>query len=169
MRQENSDRIGRGAVVMALAAMVLAVGTAVAAVKRSYREVPAAFLPVIEAAEQAFNDKQAAALAGYLAEDYSWWQVTPQGPREAVRGRDATVALIGKFFSSDTWVASDFERLGMVGNILVQVEEDTVVEAGKPVTKVTLNLYEFRNGQRWREWKFFPQGEGPGGQLAVTP
>ncbi len=166
MRHDKVDRISRSSVAIALAVVLLAGGSAFATVKRSYRDVPTAFLPVIEAAEQAFNDKRAAALADYLADDYSWWQVTPEGPREAVRGRDATVALIGKFFSSDTWVASDFERLGMVGNILVQVEEDTVLEAGKPVTKVTLNVYEFRNGQRWREWKFFPQGEGPGGQLA---
>ena len=113
----------------------------------------------------AFNDKNAEAIAPYLAEDYSWYQVTPEGPKEMIRGREPTVNLLKKFYQSDTWVTSDFERLGMVGNILVQVEEDTVLVAGKPVKKVTLNLYEFRDGKRWREWKFFPSGEGPAGAV----
>lgn len=157
--------IGRGRLALLAAGAFLAGAAAMAAVKQSYRTVPAEFLATIAAAEDAFNRKDAAAVAPYLAEDYSWWQVTPEGAREAVRGRDATIALLGKFYQADTWIASEFERLGMVGNILVQVEEDTVLEGGKPVRKVTLNLYEFRDGKRWREWKFFPQGEGPGGNL----
>jgi len=164
-------RFSRFTVAAALAVVLATVLTAFAATA-SYREVPAGFLPVIEAAERAFDEKKGAEVGAYLAEDYSWWQVTPEGPREAVRGRAATVALIERFFGSGAWVSSRFERLGMVGNILVQVEEDVVLEAGKPVTKVTLNLYEFRDGRRWREWKFFPQGSGPGGDTqaaAVTP
>ncbi len=167
---QSGDRgFGRAQVMTTLAGVVLLVGVATAAVGRRYSEVPVTFLPVIEAAERAFDDKRAEAVAPYLAEDYAWWQVTAAGPREAVRGRDATIALISKFFAADAWVSSEVERLGMVGNILVQVEEDVVMEGGKPVTKVTLNLYEFRNGLRWREWKFFPQGEGPGGQIAPAP
>lgn len=165
--QGRETRARRGA-WLAGAALLAAVG-AVAAGKTSYRDIPREFLVIIEAAEGAFNDKNAEAIAPYLAEDYSWYQVTPAGAKEAIRGRDATVALLKKFYQADTWVESDFERLGMVGNILVQVEEDTVLEGGKPVKKVTLNLYEFKDGKRWREWKFFPMGEGPGGNMPKAP
>jgi hypothetical protein len=164
----TKDRIRRSSVVVTLALTLSVAAAAYAVAARSYREVPNDFLPIIEAAEQAFNERKAEAIGPYLAEDYSWWQVTPAGPREAVRGRAATLALIGKFYQADTWVSSGFERLGMVGNILVQVEEDIVLEAGQPVKKITLNLYEFRNGLRWREWKFFPTGTGPAGQLVET-
>lgn len=161
--------ISRARLALLAALAFLAGAAAMAAVKQSYRTVPADFLPTIEGAEDAFNRKDAAGVAAWLAEDYSWWQVTPAGAREAIRGREPTVALLETFFRSDTWLSSEFERLGMVGNILVQVEEDRVLEAGKPVTKVTLNLYEFRDGKRWREWKFFPQGTGPAGTVAPAP
>jgi len=151
-----------GAVVLLLAL------AAAAAVQTSYREVPQDFLAVIEAAEQVFEARNAEAIAPYLAEDYSWLQVTPDGAKEMIRGREATVALLKQFYAGDTWIDSDFERLGMVGNILVQVEEDLVREGGKPVKKVTLNIYEFRDGKRWREWKFYPMGEGPAGNMPAA-
>jgi len=159
----------RWGVAAAAAGAFLAGAVAMAAVKVNYRTVPPEFLATIEKAEDAFNRKDPAAMGPYLADDYSWWQVTPTGAREAVRGREATMKLLESFYKSDVWVSSEFERLGMVGNILVQVEEDVVMEGGKPVTKVTLNLYEFRDGKRWREWKFFPQGEGPAGTMAKAP
>jgi hypothetical protein len=45
----------------------------------------------------------------------------------------------------------------MVGNILIQVEVDKYDSKteGK-VEKTSLELYEFRNGQRFREWRFTP-------------
>jgi hypothetical protein len=38
----------------------------------------------------------------------------------------------------------------------VQVEDDTYETKTGRSTVRTLNLYEFKDGKRWRNWKFFP-------------
>jgi hypothetical protein len=84
------------------------------------------------------------------------YTVTVEGPKQVIRGRDAAVGMNRKFFRSGAWQSSDVERLRPVGNILVQVEMDTVEVEGKPVKKSSLEVYEFKDGNRWREWKFTP-------------
>ena len=44
--------------------------------------------------------------------------------------------------------------------MLVQIEVDKVGSPAGPVEKTSLEVYEFRNGLRWREWRFIP-GEKP--------
>jgi ketosteroid isomerase-like protein len=121
-----------------------------------YSTLSAADAAMIEVGETAFMNKDAKAAAATVTEDFEWWIVGPDGPRQVVKGREATERLIGQFFA-----ASDFEskvyRLGMVGNILVQVEVDTVPQPdGTTKTTTSLELYEFRDGKRWREWRFQP-------------
>ncbi|MDX2223132.1 MAG: nuclear transport factor 2 family protein [Rhodospirillaceae bacterium] len=121
-----------------------------------YAKLSAADAAMIEVGETAFMNKDAAAAAATVTEDFEWWIIGPDGPKQVVKGRAATEKLIGQFFA-----ASDFEskvyRLGMVGNILVQVEVDTVPQPdGTKKTTTSLELYEFRDGKRWREWRFQP-------------
>lgn len=121
-----------------------------------YTRIPRAVLGMIEKGEAAFLARDAVALGPTLAPDYQWWIVGPQGPNKAIEGRDATVAMLGGFFRNVEWHGSKVYRLGMVGNLLVQVEVDTVGSPQGPVEKTSLEIYEFRDGLRWREWRFTP-------------
>ena len=77
-------------------------------------------------------------------------------------GREQTVQMLSMFFENTNWVDSKTYRLGMVDNILIQVEDDTYETQTGPSTVRTLNLYEFKDGKRWRNWKFFPVEQGQG-------
>jgi len=123
-----------------------------------YRSIPAAYQKMIDDSEQAFMRRDVAASGDSLAEDFSWYTVKDDGPKEMVRGRAATVERLKQFFASPMWTTSDSEvhRLGMVGNTLVQVEIDTLNLEGKPVRQTSLHIYEFRDGKRWREFAFYP-------------
>lgn len=122
-----------------------------------WTKIPRASLAMIERGEAAFLARDPAALGPTLAPDYQWWIIGPQGPNKAIEGRDRTVAMLGQFFSNSEWFESKVYRLGMVGNLLVQVEVDRVGSPDGPVEKVSLEVYEFRDGLRWREWRFTPQ------------
>jgi limonene-1,2-epoxide hydrolase len=111
---------------------------------------------MIEQGETAFLKRDAGALAPTLSEDYSYWLVTEQGPTKAMQGREDTIRMVSGFFANAQWFDSKVYRLGMVGNMLVQVEVDTVGSPRGPVTKTSLEIYEFRDGKRWREWRFSP-------------
>jgi limonene-1,2-epoxide hydrolase len=126
-----------------------------------YREIPADVIAMIEAAEVPFMDQNADAIGEYLTEDFAWYQINAEGVKQAVKGRDATIALLSGFFGNSSWTESEVHRLGMLGNILVQVEVDTFMRDGAPTAMETLSVYEFREGKRWREWKFYPTAKTP--------
>lgn len=121
-----------------------------------FAEIPPDMLALIEKAEVAFVDQDATAVSPYLAEDYAWYQVNDEGPKLMIQGRDQTVALLQGFFGNNDWADSDVQRLGMLDNILVQVEIDHFGEGETRRTIRSLNIYEFKDGLRWREWKFYP-------------
>lgn len=128
-----------------------------------YRRIPAGYQKMIDDSEQAFMQRDVAAAAESLTEDFSWYRVTPEGPQLMVQGRAATAERLKQFFASPAWTTSDSEvhRLGMVGNTLVQVEIDTLRMDGKPVRQTSLHIYEFRDGKRWREFAFYPTDLAP--------
>ncbi|MGI9344215.1 MAG: nuclear transport factor 2 family protein [Gammaproteobacteria bacterium] len=126
-----------------------------------YREIPADTIALVEAAEVAFMERDADGIRQHLDADFTWYQVNEEGAKETVKGREETIQLLSTFFDGDAWTESEVHRLGMLGNILVQVEVDTFVRDGEPVELETLSVYEFRDGRRWREWKFYPSAESP--------
>lgn len=123
-----------------------------------YRTIPARYQKMIDDSELAFTKRDVEASGAALTEDFSWYTVKEDGPKEMVRGREATMARLKMFFESPMWTTNDSEvhRLGMVGNTLVQVEIDTLNLNGKPVRQTSLHIYEFRDGKRWREFAFYP-------------
>ena len=123
-----------------------------------FRSIPARYQKIIDDSEQAFMRRDVEASGASLADDFSWYTVKDEGPKEMVRGREATTQKLKAFFATPMWTTSDSEvhRLGMVGNTLVQVEVDTLQMNGKPVRQTSLHVYEFRDGKRWREFAFYP-------------
>jgi limonene-1,2-epoxide hydrolase len=162
-RKDRGGHSPQGALFALLAASVAAAAWAAADAKYQvvkdtsrYTRIAPAALEMIEQGETAFLKRDASALAPTLSEDYSYWLVTEQGPTKAMQGREGTIRMVSGFFANAQWFDSKVYRLGMVGNMLVQVEVDTVGSPQGPVTKTSLEIYEFRDGKRWREWRFSP-------------
>lgn len=109
----------------------------------------------------AFNNKDADKLGELLAEDYSWYMVTGEGPRKTASGRAETVARMRGFFASMPYSKSRIADSLEVGNLIVAVEKDTFVHEGKSVERTTLGVYEYRDGKLQRAWAF-PVAEGAG-------
>ena len=123
-----------------------------------YRSIPARYQKMIDDSELAFTKRDVAGSGAAMTEDFSWYTVKEDGPKEMVRGREATMARLKMFFDSPMWTTNDSEvhRLGMIGNTLVQVEIDSLQMNGKPVRQTSLHVYEFKDGKRWREFAFYP-------------
>ncbi len=123
-----------------------------------YRSIPPRYQKMIDDSELAFTKRDVAASGAAMTEDFSWYAVKEDGPKEMVRGREATMARLKQFFESPLWTTNDSEvhRLGMVGNTLVQVEIDSLNMNGKTVRQTSLHVYEFKGGKRWREFAFYP-------------
>jgi len=148
-RPSNSWRLAAATLLGFIGGLVLAGG-------EDFSTIPPDMLTLITKAEEAFLAQDAAAVGPYLAEDYAWYQVNEQGAKMMIQGRDQTVALLGGFFGNNDWRDSDVQRLGMLDNILIQVELDHFGQGETAKTIRSLNIYEFKDGMRWREWKFYP-------------
>ncbi len=163
VRKDRGGHSPQGALVLIVLAGAAGALWAAADVKsqvvrdtRRYTRIAPEVLRMIEHGETAFLKRDPQALAPTLSEDYSWWVVGDKGPTMAMQGRDNTVRMLEGFFKNTQWFDSKVYRLAMVGNMLIQVEVDTVGSPSGPVTKTSLELYEFRDGKRWREWRFTP-------------
>ena len=121
-----------------------------------FQRVPPHLMAAVEATDSQFMDRNAEAMGAMITEDFSGWSVTEKGPAMRIQGREQTVQMLSVFFKNTNWVDSEVYMLGMVDNILVQVEDDTYETKTGRSTVRTLNLYEFKDGKRWRNWKFFP-------------
>jgi hypothetical protein len=132
-----------------------------------YRSIPARYQRLIDDSELAFTKRDADASAASLTDDFSWYTFNDAGPAEMVRGKEATRARLQSFFASPLWTDNNsiVHRLGMVDNILVQVEIDNLNTDKGPVAKTSLHVYEFRNGLRYRETVFYPLPDAPAGAV----
>lgn len=126
-----------------------------------YRSIPARYQKLIDESELAFMKRDADASVDSLTDDFSWYTFTDAGPREMVRGKEATRAQLKAFFASPLWTDnnSQVHRLGMVGNTLVQLEIDNLNTGQGVEAKTSLHVYEFRDGLRYRETVFYPTAE----------
>lgn len=126
-----------------------------------YRSIPARYKNLIDDSELAFTRRDADASADSLTDDFSWYVFNDAGPVEMVRGKEATRERLKTFFASPLWTDnnSQVHRLGMVDNILVQVEIDNLNTGQGMQAKTSLHVYEFRDGKRFRETVFYPAPE----------
>ncbi|MDP6414624.1 MAG: nuclear transport factor 2 family protein [Gammaproteobacteria bacterium] len=122
-----------------------------------YREIPPEMLAQIEASDKAFMEKNLNVIAEHMAEDFEWHVVNADGEKLMVSGRTETLQRLEGFFTMDTgWTNADVHRLGYLGNIFVQIEVDYYDTPDGKKTVPSLSVYEMKDGQRWREWKFYP-------------
>jgi hypothetical protein len=126
-----------------------------------YRSIPARYQKLIDDSELAFTKRDADASAASLTDDFSWYSFNDAGPQEMVRGKEATRERLKTFFASPLWTDnnSQVHRLGMVDNILVQVEIDNLNTGKGMQAKTSLHVYEFKDGKRFRETVFYPAAD----------
>lgn len=123
-----------------------------------YTKIDPKVLAMIEKGEADFLAMDPVRLGDSITEDFTWYRVMPDGPQLAVQGRENTVKLLSQFFNQiPDGFQSKVYRLGMVGNILIQVEVDKYASQSEgKVEKTSVEIYEFRDGRRFREWRFTP-------------
>ena len=93
-----------------------------------------------------------------LHENFAMYEVTPEGAEERVRGLEATRKALTMSFGTAKWLGASVYKWGLTDNTLVQIEEDHFESEGEEVRVVkTLVVFEFKDGKRWREWRFKPQ------------
>ena len=123
-------------------------------------EYPAAYEASMEASSAAFERKDMEGTRAHMAEDFATYELHgPDSPKLLVQGVDETIAAMNMFFSGDfgsTWDGADVEKLGSIGNTMVQIEHDRYKTEDGVQTISTFVIIQYKNGKRWREWRLRP-------------
>ena len=106
----------------------------------------------------ASQDPQAA--VAELADDYAWYRISDEGPRNVVSGKEKVLAATTALYAGDAldgYLGFRAIPLAVVGNLAVQLEAEAyqLAEGRKDVQMLT--IYEMKDGKHRRLWSFVPE------------
>lgn len=104
------------------------------------------------------RDPQAA--VDELAEDYSWYRVSDDGPRNVVSGKSKVLAATKALYDGDAldnYLGFRAIPLAVVGNLAVQLEAEAYETADGRKDVQMLTIYELKDGKHRRLWSFVPE------------
>ncbi len=120
-------------------------------------EFPAALLRSMEESSAAFLRKDLEATRAHMTEDFATYELHgSDGPRLLVQGREESIAAMTSFFEGDfgsLWQGAEVERVGSIGDTMVQIEHDKYQYDEGVRTISTFVVIQYQDGKRWREWR----------------
>ena len=116
-----------------------------------------AYAEVIARSEEHFENMNVEGAILSLDDDFTMYEITDEGAEEMVRGIEQVRSALSGVFGSGTWMGANVYKWGLTDNTLVQIEEDfySTEDGGTRAVK-SLVVVEYRDGKRWREWRFKP-------------
>lgn len=116
------------------------------------------YAEVIARSEENFENLNVEGAIRSLDDDFTMYDITAEGAEETVRGIEQVQAALSGVFGSGAWLGANVYKWGLTDNTLVQIEQDFYrTEDGGTRSVKSLVVVEYRNGKRWREWRFKPQ------------
>ncbi len=123
-------------------------------------EFPEQFVRSMEASSDAFQRKDMEGTRAHMTEDFATYELHGEdAPKLLVQGIDETIAVMNSFFAADfgsRWQGADVERIGSIGNTMVQIEHDHYKYDDGIRTISTFVIIQYKDGKRWREWRLRP-------------
>lgn len=123
-------------------------------------EYPPKYEASMEASSEAFRAKDMDATLEHMSEDFATYELHGEdAPKLLVKGREETVAIMKSFFTGDfgsRWDGADVEKLGSIGNTMVQIEHDRYKYDDGIRIISTFVIIQYKDGKRWREWRLVP-------------
>ncbi len=120
-------------------------------------EFPEEFVRSMEESSAAFLRKDLEATGSYMTEDFATYELHHEdGPRLLVKGREKSIAAMQSFFEGgfgSLWQGADVDRVGSIGDTMVQIEHDHYEFDEGPRTISTFVVIQYKDGKRWREWR----------------
>ena len=104
------------------------------------------------ASAQGYQDGDIEEMLSYATEDFSWYNIEPDGPRLLSDTKEK--AKIGMQFIIDNpdYISGHVDFVKAFGNVVVVVETDRVRQEGEEITMRRMSIYECRDGKLHRCW-----------------
>jgi ketosteroid isomerase-like protein len=106
------------------------------------------------ASTRAYQDRDIDAMMDYVTDDFSWYNIMPDGPMQLADGKDKAKQGMKMVFDNIDYVEGHVDFAKQFGDLLVAVETDTIRQEGEEVKMRRLSLYECTDGKLHRCWSF---------------
>ncbi|MFL2769466.1 MAG: nuclear transport factor 2 family protein [Rhodospirillaceae bacterium] len=115
----------------------------------------AATLAAVKRQSEAFINRDVDALVANMAQDFTAYRMTNEGPEAVIRNRAQAAEMLSKTFTQGSrYLESEISERIIVKDIAVQVELDTFRTSEGTQTSTTLAIYHVKDGKMWRSYNF---------------
>jgi ketosteroid isomerase-like protein len=102
------------------------------------------------ASAQAYQDGDVDKMMDYATEDFSWYNIEPDGPRLLSDTKEKAKIGMQFIINNPDYLSGHVDFAKAFGNVVVVVETDTIRENGEEVKKRRMSVYECKDGKLHR-------------------
>lgn len=106
------------------------------------------------ASTQAYQDRDIDRMMEYVTDDFSWYNIMPDGASLLASGKEQAKQGMTAVFENIDYVSGHVDFAKTFGDVLVAVETDTVRQGGQEIRLRRLSVYECQDGKLHRCWSF---------------
>ena len=111
-------------------------------------------LELFAESSNAYDDRDIDKMMSYVSDDYTWYNIAPDGAQKLAEGREQAAQGLKMVFGSPSYVGGRVEFSKAFGKTVVALEVDTYRENGQEVERSRLGVYEYRDDKLYRAWSF---------------
>ncbi len=103
---------------------------------------------------QAYRDRDVEKALTFVADDYTYYRITENGPEILARGKEEVRRNLSAVFSNPSYKRGKAVFTKSFGHIVIALENDTFEKDGREMTLSNLGIYEYKDGKLFRAWSF---------------
>jgi ketosteroid isomerase-like protein len=99
---------------------------------------------------QAYKDGDVDKMMDYATEDFSWYNIEPDGPRLLSDTKEKAKVGMQYIINDPNYLSGHVDFAKAFGNVVVVVETDQILKDGEEVTQRRMSVYECKDGKLHR-------------------
>jgi len=99
---------------------------------------------------QAYKDGDVDKMMDYATEDFSWYNINPDGPQLLCDTKEKAKVGMQYIINDPNYLSGHVDFAKAFGNVVVVVETDQVLKDGEEVRQRRMSVYECKDGKLHR-------------------
>ena len=99
---------------------------------------------------QAYKDGDVDKMMDYATEDFSWYNIEPDGPRLLSDTKEKAKVGMQYIINDPNYLSGHVDFAKAFGNVVVVVETDQILKNGEEVRQRRMSVYECKDGKLHR-------------------
>jgi hypothetical protein len=102
------------------------------------------------ASAQAYKDQEIDKMMDYATEDFSWYNIEPDGPKLLSDTKEKAKIGMQYIINNPDYLSGHVDFVKAFGNVVVVVETDLILKNGEEVKQKRMSVYECKDAKLHR-------------------